>query len=167
MPQKPKSSVSTIPLQTGRGLLGHVRDTYDAISRRAYQLFESRGGEHGHDQQDWLQAESELLQPFNADLKETREGYEVIVAVPGFALKDLSASLEENHLVIHGRCEQRERKKEGALKVKSQASREFLQVLALPEAVEIERGSAVLEGETLRISLPRSGETQKRRPSAA
>jgi Protein of unknown function (DUF2934) len=31
-----------------------------AIARRAYELYESRGGEHGHDLEDWLQAETEV-----------------------------------------------------------------------------------------------------------
>ena len=29
------------------------------ITQRAYQLFEQRGFEHGHDVEDWLQAEAE------------------------------------------------------------------------------------------------------------
>jgi hypothetical protein len=32
----------------------------EAIAERAYFLFLERGGEHGHDVADWLQAESEL-----------------------------------------------------------------------------------------------------------
>ncbi len=32
------------------------------IRLRAYELFEQRGGEHGHDLEDWLQAELELIQ---------------------------------------------------------------------------------------------------------
>jgi hypothetical protein len=32
----------------------------DLISRRAYERFEMRGGEHGRDQDDWLEAEREL-----------------------------------------------------------------------------------------------------------
>jgi len=32
----------------------------DRIARRAYQLFEERGGLHGHDVDDWLEAEREL-----------------------------------------------------------------------------------------------------------
>ena len=33
----------------------------EAIASRAYELFLARGGEHGHDLDDWLQAEQELL----------------------------------------------------------------------------------------------------------
>lgn len=36
--------------------------TYDEIAQRAYQLYEHRGGEHGRDWDDWLQAERELRQ---------------------------------------------------------------------------------------------------------
>ena len=32
----------------------------DEICRRAYELYEQRGGEHGHDVEDWLRAEKEI-----------------------------------------------------------------------------------------------------------
>ena len=32
----------------------------DAISRRAYERFEERGQEHGHDQEDWFEAERDV-----------------------------------------------------------------------------------------------------------
>lgn len=32
----------------------------ESIRQRAYELYEQRGGEHGHDWDDWLQAEQEL-----------------------------------------------------------------------------------------------------------
>ena len=37
-----------------------TRVSADAISHRAYGLFQERGGEHGHDIGDWLLAEAEL-----------------------------------------------------------------------------------------------------------
>lgn len=36
--------------------------THDDIARRAHQLYEARGGEHGRDLEDWYQAERELRQ---------------------------------------------------------------------------------------------------------
>ena len=35
--------------------------TREEIAQRAYEIFLARGGEPGHDLNDWLQAESELL----------------------------------------------------------------------------------------------------------
>jgi hypothetical protein len=41
----------------------------DEIRRRAYELYEARGGEEGHDLEDWNQAEAEILgnRPSEAD----------------------------------------------------------------------------------------------------
>ncbi|WNG31928.1 DUF2934 domain-containing protein [Cystobacter fuscus] len=36
------------------------RPSVEQISRRAYELFLARGGEHGHHDEDWIQAEREL-----------------------------------------------------------------------------------------------------------
>jgi hypothetical protein len=40
----------------------------EAIAKRAYELFLARGGEDGHDLDDWLQAEQELLEDINRGL---------------------------------------------------------------------------------------------------
>ncbi len=34
--------------------------THDEIAKRAYELYLARGGEHGHADEDWARAESEL-----------------------------------------------------------------------------------------------------------
>jgi len=39
---------------------GGGRTDVAAIRDRAYQLYRSRGGEHGHDVDDWLRAEEEI-----------------------------------------------------------------------------------------------------------
>jgi hypothetical protein len=46
----------------------------DAIRARAHLLFEQRGYEHGHNLDDWLQAEAELAskkRPHRADKRKT------------------------------------------------------------------------------------------------
>jgi hypothetical protein len=57
--EKPKrkrsGGVGTMPIvepEVGSGPMSH-----DDIARRAYELYEARGREHGHDLDDWLQAE--------------------------------------------------------------------------------------------------------------
>jgi len=37
-------------------------DPNELIARRAYERFRMRGGEHGHDQDDWLEAEREVTE---------------------------------------------------------------------------------------------------------
>jgi hypothetical protein len=40
--------------------------THDEIAQRAYQLYLLRGGAEGHDLEDWLQAEQEIVQETTA-----------------------------------------------------------------------------------------------------
>jgi hypothetical protein len=40
---------------------------HDNIARRAYELYEERGGEPGHDMDDWLRAEHDLEQRLSTD----------------------------------------------------------------------------------------------------
>lgn len=41
--------------------LGSLELTEEIIRRRAYHFFEERGCEHGHDLEDWLRAEAEVM----------------------------------------------------------------------------------------------------------
>ncbi len=50
---KPKSPARATP---GNGAI----NTDDAVARRAYEIFESRGAQHGYDLDHWLEAEREL-----------------------------------------------------------------------------------------------------------
>jgi hypothetical protein len=38
-----------------------MQDKSKKISERAYNKFMQRGGEHGHDVEDWIEAEKEVL----------------------------------------------------------------------------------------------------------
>ena len=51
---KQKNEVSQV------STLGSLELTEEIIRMRAYQLFEQRGYEHGHDFDDWLQVEAEI-----------------------------------------------------------------------------------------------------------
>jgi len=55
-----KKSVSPRAAQTSAKADVVTRITAEGISQRAYNLFQARGSEHGHDVEDWLHAEAEL-----------------------------------------------------------------------------------------------------------
>src|SRR6185437_12789606 len=71
-----------------------------AIARRAYELFEARGFEHGHDCDDWFRAESELLTPVPATVVDTDGGFTVRAELPGFTGKDVEVKAEPRALII-------------------------------------------------------------------
>ena len=56
-----KASKTSAPLEAKISASSKVAmPTYEAIAKRSYELFLARGGETGHDVEDWLQAEADL-----------------------------------------------------------------------------------------------------------
>ena len=59
--RKTNEVVATAPDRSPKALTeGAVDMTERDIAHRAYELYCARDGEHGHDVEDWLQAEREL-----------------------------------------------------------------------------------------------------------
>ncbi|HXW06877.1 MAG TPA: DUF2934 domain-containing protein [Vicinamibacterales bacterium] len=61
-PEQTESSVLTMPLADSTSATSQINQEVSEsdISRRAYERFLARGSEHGHDLDDWLEAEREL-----------------------------------------------------------------------------------------------------------
>jgi hypothetical protein len=56
-----KTVKQTVAPKLGRSATGERSEIHtDAIAARAYERFVARGGEHGHDVEDWFAAEAEL-----------------------------------------------------------------------------------------------------------
>jgi ribosomal protein L7/L12 len=77
--------------------------TLDQIAARAYQRFLARGGEHGHDVDDWVASERELatyevvlLSPGGSMIELLRE----LRDVTGLELRELKDRIERGPLVI-------------------------------------------------------------------
>ncbi|MGB9434272.1 MAG: DUF2934 domain-containing protein [Candidatus Acidiferrum sp.] len=61
--QKPESKEDVIKGKDGASGGENISPSLEEqISRRAYQLYEQRGQEHGHADEDWLKAEREILE---------------------------------------------------------------------------------------------------------
>jgi hypothetical protein len=59
---KPSTATPT-RLATANQITGLTNDVQEQIRRRAYEFYQERGREDGHDLADWLQAESEVTRP--------------------------------------------------------------------------------------------------------
>jgi len=89
-----------------QSILESLNGIFDSIRNRAFQLFESRGGDGGsnssNDVNDWLQAERDLFWIPQAELAETDRDYRIQVGVPGFDSKDLEVVALGNMIVVRG-----------------------------------------------------------------
>ena len=68
-----KASAPPSSRSTKKRIAAPAQVTHGEVARRAYDLFLARGCEHGHDLDDWLQAERELRGRPSATTRRARE----------------------------------------------------------------------------------------------
>src|ERR1044072_3573761 len=141
-------------------LFNRMEEIREEIARRAYELFDGRGREDGHDQEDWMRAESELLLPVSIEMVETNDKLQVSTEVTGFSEKDISISVEPRRLFISGRKEQSVNPDGASEEQIEQRSMMFFRALDLPVKIDAENAKASFKNGVLKISLPKAAETE-------
>ena len=101
--QQPDPPATLLNRRDPEDLRCEMQEVQLAIARRAYELFESRGCERGHDWEDWFRAESELLRPVSSTMTESGDRISVRANVFGFEENELRVSIEPRCITILGK----------------------------------------------------------------
>ena len=136
-------------------LLEQFDKVYDSIARRAYELFKGNGQTAGHELDDWIRAESELLHPVRLEMTESDELLTVLAEVPGFGAKDVEIKVEPRRLIIAGRREIKEEKNGRKIHCEWCAD-QMLRVVNLPTEVDVNKVNATLRDGILQIDLAKA-----------
>lgn len=142
-------------------LIERMDEIFDAIARRAYDVFESRGGLLGRELDDWLRAERELLHPVHINLVESDDSLEIKAEVPGFSEKELEISVEPRRLTIAGKRETKKEEKKGKTVYAEECSDQILRVMDLPAEVEADKATATLKNGVLELTMPKTSKAQR------
>lgn len=132
-------------------VLDRMNETRELVAQRAYEIYESRGGADGTEQDDWFTAEGELLPKLEVDSEVIDGGIRIVTQVPGFDAKDLEVVLGHKEAVICGVHGDSSRLKDG-----SRPYKKVMQIVELPFAVDPAGAKATLQRGTLRVQLPRA-----------
>ena len=138
-----------------------------AIQRRAFDLFEKRGRELGHDLEDWLKAEHELLGWPAAELTEKNGAYQMEITLPGFATKDVQITATPDEVIVHAATkEEKKTEKEDVLWTEF-GSNDVYRRFGVPKPINVEKVVANLEDGLLRITAPKAQEPKQIQVKAA
>lgn len=128
-----------------------------AIARRAYELYEARGREPGHDWEDWFRAESELLRPVPVVTSESGDMFTVCANVLGFEPEDLQVAIEPVRLIILGNLGDQ---------LADAYPAEILRIVELPVEIVPRRSRVNLRAGVLRFDLPKLAKEGTQTPAA-
>src|ERR1700704_1255545 len=78
-----------------------IKKQFEAVRRRAFDFFEQRGCQNGHDLDDWLKAERELMGAPAAELSEKDGVYHLAIALDGFQAKDVEVTATPVEVILH------------------------------------------------------------------
>ena len=143
-----------------RPLLQETIDLLDGVQRRAFELFERRGGAPGNDIGDWLQAEREIFQVPRMELSENDGEFQLQVAVPGFDAKDLRVAALPDAVIVEGETAHQHRKK-GNVRVCEFGERKIFRQIPLPEGVDVDHVSASIDKGLLEIRAAKANHETK------
>jgi HSP20 family protein len=150
-------------------LFDQIEDTFNFLTRRAYEIFESNGRTFGRDLENWLRAEKELLHPVAVNITESDEGFEVKAEVPGFNEKEIEIGVEPSRLTITGKRETKKEEKKGKTVCAESRSDQILRMVDLPAEIDTDKVTATLKNGVLELTLPKVAKAQPLRihPKAA
>lgn len=158
-----KKADTPVPVKFERptDLATRMKDIFDNISKRAFEIFETNGRIFGREWDDWLKAESELLRPVFLNVQESDKEVTVKAEVPGFTSKDLQVSVEGHRLTITGKRETKEEKTEKKTVYREHCSDQIMRAVDLPAAVDAEKATATLKDGILELVLPKAAPARK------
>jgi len=135
----------------------------DLVARRAYELFESRGGVHGHDWEDWYKAESQTLRAVHVELSDAGNALVAVAAVTGFDPEHLRISAEPSRLWICGLSPAADASS-GRADAKSIGSGPFLHSFSLSAKIYPSKVSSEVRNDLLEVRMPKICRNQTGEP---
>lgn len=132
-----------------------MKEFTESIGRRAYEFFEARGRDFGHDMEDWFRAESELMRRVPVEIQDVDQNLMVRAEVPGFAANDIKISVDGRQLMLSGKVETTTEEKKGETVYNERRSQQFYRTLTLPHDVDATKATTTLKDGVLELTLPK------------
>jgi HSP20 family molecular chaperone IbpA len=148
----------TVYNETGKGaivnpLLLKIEGCFDAIQKRAFEMFEERGRGPGGEINDWLQAERDLFFVPAAEFAETDQGVTLKLAMPGFEGRNIDVMAGPNEIVVWAKSEATAADKAGTCCAAE--SRSVYRRFDVPAPIDASGVTAKFDKATLIIEAPK------------
>ncbi len=146
------------------------RDTFEMIRKKAFEMFERRGGNPGQELDDWLRAERDLFWVPPAELAETDKELQITVAVPGFDPKEVHVTAQPGEILVRGNHGYHLERKEKGVYYSEFNDKELYRRFEVTQPIDVDRVTANVENGILTVKAPKNAPqaiTDKKTATAA
>lgn len=141
-------------------LLEEMERQFDEVRRRAFGLFEKRGGEFGHEMEDWFRAERETNGWPAAELTEVDSRFNLSMTLPGYDPREVQVTVTPREIIVHANLDPTKKPESGRCLWSEFQSNDVCRRIELPEAIDVEKTAATLEKGMLHVSAAKSAKVQ-------
>ena len=159
--EKVNGSGKTLPI------FEQIAQRLEAVQRRAFELFEERGREAGHELDDWLKAEGELLGCPKNELTEKDGAYQVRICLPGFEAKDVEVTATPKEVIVHAATHTEKKTRKEAVTRTEFGSDEVYRRFVVLNPIDVNKVKATLEKGVLTINAPENGKPAETKTAKA
>ncbi len=132
-------------------ILETIRKGLDEVRRRAFELFEKRGYQLGHEIDDWLKAEHEVFGWPAAELAEKGGTYEAQITLPGFEPKEVQVTATPSEIIVHAETKHEKKVEKPNVLWTEFGSNDVYRRFELPAPIDVDKTSATLDNGMLHI----------------
>jgi HSP20 family molecular chaperone IbpA len=145
-------------------LFESMQTLFDDVQKKAFELFQQRGGLKGFDLDDWFRAEQDLVWKPESELAETEKEFQMKVAVPGLEAKDIQISALPDGIVVQAETTHKEEKEEEEKVHYSELrNRKLFRRFEMPGGIDVEQVKATLDKGVLEIVAPKKAQAEARK----
>ncbi|MCC6930698.1 MAG: Hsp20 family protein [Gemmatimonadaceae bacterium] len=127
----------------------------ESVRQRAFELFAERGREEGHDLDDWITAEHEVLGWPSAELKEANGAFQVDITLPGFNAKEVEVTATSSELIVHAASVKEQHGEDEEVLWSEFGSNDVYRRFGFPRTVDADKITATLENGILKVRAPK------------
>ncbi len=159
-----KSSSPAVPTRPvfveAEKLFEQMKELSQSIAHRAYEFFETRGREIGHDLEDWCQAEAEVLRRVPVEITEANGQLKVRAEVPGFSAEQIKVSVEPHRLMLSGKAETTTESSAPQMIFTERRGHGFCRTINLPADVDPAQVTATVKDGILELTLAKIAKSE-------
>lgn len=135
---------------------GRAKEIHELIARRAYDIYQGRGHVDGHDKEDWLQAESEVVAPLFVGFMELNGDLGVDVGITPSELPGLQVRIEPFRLIVSGKTKKLQGSAPQTCPDEKPKPVEIFEVVNFPVQVEPSGARATFANGLLELRIPKA-----------
>lgn len=141
-----------LPVHKKDSIFDEIERMQQRIEQRAYELFEGRGREVGHDMDDWLAAERELVWSPPISMEEGDGQITVQLSAPGFSPERIDVELTAQDLLVEAENEARRESTKGKMRTRETRSAKLFRSVHFPRPIDPDSAEAEFRNGVLTLT---------------